>query len=92
MHFEKRVIEMFPLSYFVYVVDCVGFTVTTLLRRVWSKSPSSDLPCLSVIVDIDNHFVRVEKTLISYANHKRIRIFYEFLFPEKLYDSSLKMK
>ncbi len=51
-----------------------------LLRRVQSKRPSSDLPCLSIIVDIDNRLVRGEKTSIPYANDQRIRIFSVFLF------------
>ncbi len=51
-----------------------------LLRRVRSKRPTSDLPCLSIIVDIDNCFVRGEKTSIPYANDQRMRIFSIFLF------------
>ncbi len=49
-----------------------------LLRRVRSKRPCSDLPCLSIIVDIDNRFVRGEIMSIPYANDQRIRIFSVF--------------
>ncbi len=58
----------------------MGFPITTLLHAVWSKRPSSDLPCLSIIVDIDNRFVRGEKTSIPYGNDRCIRIFSVFLF------------
>ncbi len=58
----------------------MGFPITTLLRTVWSKHPSSDLPCLSIIVDIDIRFVRGEKTSIPYGNDQCIRIFSVFLF------------
>ncbi len=50
----------------------MGFLVTMLLHSVWSKHPSSALPCISIMVDIDNHFVHGEKTSIPYGNDLRI--------------------
>ncbi len=58
----------------------LGFPITTLVRTIRFKRPSSDLPCLSIIVDIDNRFVCGEKTSIPYGNNLCIRVFSVFLF------------